>query len=348
MTILVTGATGHLGNVLVRELLARGETVRALVLPGDRLDSLRGLMLEVAVGSVLEPATLERAMRGVKVVYHLAGIIAIRPGAEAAMRRVNVEGARSVAGAALLAGVERMVHVSSIHAFRREPHGVVMDETVPFAPDSPAGAYDRTKAEGTLAVLEAVREGLDAVVACPTGIIGPHDYLGSEMGRLLEDFARPKPHFLVRGAFDFVDVRDVARGLILASEKGRPGEAYILAGNRITLDELRRKTQAAAGVRSPVTVFPLEAVLQIARLGEWLLPRGWTGTRFTSYALQTVADNCCFSSAKAVRELGYRARPVEESVADFLAWHGEQHREMRPAGKKKAGRKRGALPSRAV
>ena len=109
------------------------------------------------------------------VVYHLAGVISILPGDEEKMRRVNVDGVRNVARAALGAGVGRLVHASSVHAFRRLPHGVTVDESVPFAPDSPAGAYDRTKAEGTLAVLDEVEQGLDAVIACPSGIIGPYD-----------------------------------------------------------------------------------------------------------------------------------------------------------------------------
>jgi len=130
--ILVTGATGHIGNVLVRELVARGEEVRALVLPGESCDSLKGLPIEMVVGNILDPETLDRWMRGVKLVYHLAGVISIVPGKEELMYRVNVEGARNVARAALKAKA-RMVHTASVHALRREPHGVTMDERTPLA-----------------------------------------------------------------------------------------------------------------------------------------------------------------------------------------------------------------------
>jgi dihydroflavonol-4-reductase len=243
--ILVTGATGHVGNVLVRELLARRNNVRALILPGEKRESIEELPIEKVEGNVLDPASLERAMQGVEIVYHLAGIISIVPGAEARMRKVNVEGVRNVARAALTAGVRRMVHVSSIHAFKRLPLGSIVDEEAPLAPDSPAGAYDRTKAEGTLALLEVVRDGLDAVIACPTGIIGPHDYLRSEMGQTILSYTRKKLHFLVDGAYDFVDVRDVAHGLILTCEKGRRGELYILSGsndNEVFKNEFRPDT----------------------------------------------------------------------------------------------------------
>lgn len=253
--ILVTGATGHIGNVLVRELVARGEEVRALVLPGESCDSLKGLPIEMVVGNILDPETLDRWMRGVKLVYHLAGVISIVPGKEELMYRVNVEGARNVARAALKAKA-RMVHTASVHALRREPHGVTMDERTPLALEGDAGAYDRTKAEGVQAVLEVVREGLDAVIVCPSGVIGPHDYFHSEMGELLRTFATPKIHFIINGAYDFVDVRDVAQGMILAAEKGRTGEIYILSGEQVTLRWLLKKTQQIAGVRSPAVVLP--------------------------------------------------------------------------------------------
>ena len=318
--ILVTGATGHVGNVLVRQLLARGAQVRALVLPGEEAPSLQGLEVERVEGDVLDPTTLERAMDGVEVVYHLAGVISILPGSEDIMRRVNVEGVRNVVNAALKVGVRRLVHISSIHAFKRVPSGITLDETVPFAPDSPAGAYDRTKAEGTLAVLQAVRQGLDAVIVCPTGVIGPHDYLTSEMGQTILDFAKRKLHFLVDGAYDFVDVRDVAQGLILAREKGRPGEVYILSGAHVKLVQLKKVVQEVVGVRSPAVVLPFGLAHLVATLSERFYR--WTGAtpRLTRYALRTVQESSDFRCDKARRELGYTPRPLRDSITDTLAW----------------------------
>jgi len=318
--ILVTGATGHVGNVLVRELLAQGQRVRAMVLPNDNCASLEGLDVEYVVGNVLDPASLDRAMDGVDVVYHLAGIISILPGAETLMRRVNVEGVRNTAQAALRAGVRRMVHISSIHAFQRMPHGICIDESIPFAPDSPAGTYDRTKAEGTLAVLEAVEQGLDAVIACPTGIIGPYDYLDSEMGNVIRNFARKRLHFLVKGAYDFVDVRDVAKGLTLAAEKGRAGETYILSGARIEIAQIKEVVQEFAGVHTPHIVAPMWVAELIARIAEPLYRLTHAIPKFTHYSLRTVQDNCNFSHTKAQTELGYTPRPLRESIADVLRW----------------------------
>lgn len=319
--ILITGATGHLGNVLVRELIAAGKKIRVLVLPGEPMLSLQGMLTEVVVGDILNREDLRKAMQGIETVYNLAGVIAIRPGMEEIMHRVNVEGARNVAEIAREQGVNRMIHVSSVHAFRREPHGTVMDETTPLALDSPAGTYDRTKAEGTKAVLEQVGKGLDAVIACPSGIIGLHDYLDSEIGKALAHFADCKMGILVEGAFDFVDVRDVARGLILACEKGARGEIYIFSGTRATIEDLYHMTRQESDKNTPAFKVPtglaLFAMSIVQNLFQWLK----ISTRYTVYSLQTLTDNSNFSSQKAFRELGYRPRPLAEAVADFLAWH---------------------------
>ncbi len=317
---LVTGATGHIGNVLVRELLAQNQPVRAMVLPNDDCRSLAGLSVEKVTGNVLEPETLERAMEGVDTVYHLAGIISIMPGAETLMRKVNVDGARNTAQAALRAGVKRMVHISSIHALERLPHGVCIDESVPFAPDSPAGAYDRTKAEGTLAVLQTVEQGLDAVIACPTGVIGPYDYLGSEMGNVILSFARKRLHFVIKGAYDFVDVRDVAKGLTQAAAKGRNGETYILSGARIEIPQIKQIVQDIIGIHTPHIVVPLWLAEFFAGLAESFYRLTHAIPILTRYALRTVQENCNISNAKARAELGYNPRPLRESIADTLAW----------------------------
>ncbi len=322
--ILVTGGTGHVGNVLVRRLLERGEAVRALTLPGDPCLSILDLDVECVEGNVLDPASLRRALAGVDTVYHLAGVVSIMPGESELMQRVNVEGTRNVAQLALETGVDRMVHVSSIHAFKRLLQGELVDERTPLALAGPPGSYDRTKAEGTLAVLQTVHQGLDAVVLCPTGIIGPHDYLGSEMGQTILDFARRRWHLLVNGAYDFVDVRDVVDGLLAAQAWGRTGEIYILSGALVALVRLRRIVQELVGIHSPHTVIPFRVAQSIARMAEPFYR--WTGItpKFTRYSLRTVQDNAYFSHVKATRELNFRPRSLRQTVADFLAWRKGQ------------------------
>ena len=188
---LVTGATGHVGNVLVRKLLERGEKVRALILPGESRESISGLKVEAVEGDVLDMDAVFESMRGVKGVFHLAGVISIMPGPNPLVRKVNVEGTKHIIRAAMELG-KKLVYTSSIHAIQRVEDGVI-DEGVPYDMNNPYGAYDRSKAEATIEVLNAARAGLEAVVTCPTGVIGPYDFRGSMMGAVIHDAAAAKP-----------------------------------------------------------------------------------------------------------------------------------------------------------
>jgi dihydroflavonol-4-reductase len=318
--ILVTGAAGHLGNVLVRELIAAEEKVRALVYPGEPLSSLHGMLIEVIVGDVGDRELMNRAMQGVDSVFHLAGIIAIRPGMEELMHQVNVEGTRTVAEVALENKIRRFIHVSSVHAFKHESSAALVDETTPLALDSPPGSYDRTKAEGTKLVLDLVTQGLNAIVACPSGIIGLHDYTGSEMGKALLSFSNNKPDILVDGSYDFVDVRDVVRGLLLAREKGTIGEIYILSGAQASVENLCLMAQAATGTRSSKIMVPIRFAIFCLGLFQGLVSWLKIKSRYTVYSLQALLESSAFSSLKARRELGYQARPLADAVTDFINW----------------------------
>ncbi len=317
--ILVTGAAGHIGNVLVRELTSEGRRVCALILPGEDISSLDGLDIELAEGNVLDPLSLDKAMEGVDIVFHLAGVISIMPGHNELMRKVNVDGTKNVLRAAKKAGVARLVYTSSIHALSRNWKGRI-DERVPFDPDNPVGGYDRTKAEASLAVLDAVKGGLDAVIVCPTGVIGPHDYRGSEMGDLLMDWLRRKIHFLVKGAYDFVDVRDVARGHMLACDRGRTGEVYILSGWQIKVLELKKLVQDVLGCRIVSVTIPM----RMAKIGAKIMPLYYRLTKktpkFTDYSLETLQSNSNVSSKKSKRELGYNPRDLAITIKDTVRW----------------------------
>ena len=324
--ILVTGAAGHLGNVLIRELLAQNQQVRAMILPDEDVSSLEGLNVELVEADVLQPATLETAMQGVDLVYHLAGIISILPGSEAIMEKVNVQGTCNVVEAAMKTGVRRMVHTSSIHAFKRMPHGVIVDENTPIAADSPRGTYDCTKANGTLVVRQAVARGLDAVIVCPTGVIGPYDFRNSEMGQTILNFSRRGLKLLVDGAYDFVDVRDVALSMILAARYGRTGETYILSGQRILVREILQIVHELVGNRGSSIVLPIKLADLFARVMEPIYTLTKRVPRFTRYSLQTLRDNSVFSHEKARRELGYNPRGLRHSIADTLEWWREREK----------------------
>ncbi len=317
--ILVTGATGHIGNVLVRKLLRRGEQVRVFLLRGESTAPLRGLAAELAEGDVLDASSLSRVFAGIRRVFHLAGMISIMPGADSRLRTVNVEGTRNVLLAARRAGVERLVYTSSIHAIKRVEQGLI-DESLPYDPDNPYGEYDRSKAEATLEVRKAADEGLDAIIACPTGVIGPYDYRGSMMGSVIRAAAESRPTLYVDGAYDFVDVRDVANGLIAAAEGGRRGESYILSGHRISVRYLLETVREITGGH----FFQMKIPFDLARFAARFTPLYYRAThttpRFTPYSLAVLRSNTNISHAKATQELGYRPRSMYQSIADTVQW----------------------------
>lgn len=317
---LVTGATGHIGNVLVRNLLERGRQVRAMLMPGENPAPLQDLDVELVEADVLDFQSLLTAFQDIDVVYHLAGIITIMPGFDQQVQAVNVLGTRNVIQAARLSKVRRLVYTSSIHALSRIPHGTTIDESVPFDPQHAISVYDHSKAQASLDVLKAVHDGLDAVIACPTGVIGPYDYRGSELGQLILDCVRLKPMFYVDGAYDFVDVRDVAQGLIQASERGLAGESYILSGERLTVLGMLKTVQQAIGKRLITLKVPMALARFAARFTPLYYRLARVKPRFTSYSLETILSNSVISNAKARRELGYSPRPLAESLADTVRW----------------------------
>jgi dihydroflavonol-4-reductase len=317
---LVTGATGHIGNVLVRKLIAAGESVRVLIFPGEDTLPLKNLLVEMVTGDVLDPLSLRKAMQGVTRVFHLAGIISILPGRNPFVRRVNIDGTKNVISEARRSGVRRLIYTSSIHAIHRAPAGVRIDERLPFDPENSAGEYDRSKAEASLAVLEAARQGLDTVIVCPTGVIGPNDYRRSELGQLILDCVEQKPQFYVDGAYDFVDVRDVADGMIQAAEKGRSGETYILSGEKLSVRGIIDRLWELTGRNFARIYIPFSVARFAARFTPMLYLHRKIKPRFTSYSLETLRSNSDISHAKATAELGYHPRSLVETIADTVDW----------------------------
>jgi dihydroflavonol-4-reductase len=317
--ILVTGPTGHIGNVLVRKLLQRGEQVRALLLRGESASPLNGLPVECIEGDVLDPASLRSVLRGVRTVYHLAGVISIMPGDHPLLRRVNVDGTRNMLRAAKEAGVEKFIYTSSIHAIQRAEQGLI-DERLPYDPGNPYGAYDRSKAQATLEVQRASAGGLNTVILCPTGVIGPYDFRGSMMGSVIRAAARQEAMLYVDGAYDFVDVRDVAAGLIAAAEQGKPGQSYILSGHRISVRYLLETVREITGGKFFQMRVPFDLARFAARFTPFYYRLARATPRFTPYSLAVLRSNSNISHARATRELGYRARSLYESIADTVHW----------------------------
>jgi dihydroflavonol-4-reductase len=319
-TATVTGATGHLGNVLVRELVRHGKRVRALALPDDTARSLSGLPVEIVRGDVTRPETLPHAIRGAEVVFHLAGVVSISTLDDERVLAVNAAGTRNVVAACRAAGVRRLVHTGSVHALVEPGPGGVLDEAAGFDPSRAVGAYGKAKAEGALAVAEGVRDGLDAVMALPVAVVGPFDYRLSAMGEMIALFARRSLPAIVDGGYDFVDVRDVALGHLLACERGRRGESYLLTGGHLRIRELVRILANAAGRRPPRLAIPLPAAAAIARLAPAF--ERLTGRRalLTPYSVHTLSMPFRIDGRKARAELGFDPMPLDRSLADAWQW----------------------------
>jgi dihydroflavonol-4-reductase len=320
MMNLVTGATGHIGNVLVKELIKKGEKVRVLVLPDEDLAPLAGLDVEVFKGNVLDSNSIAAALVGVEYVFHLAGIISIMPGLDQIVHDVNVNGTANMVKAARAAGVKRFVYTSSIHAFKRVAHGIVIDEDIPIEPDSTIAAYDRSKAEATLAVLAESKMGLPAVIVCPTGVLGPYDYKGSELGILIKDWMAHKVNFLIEGKYDFVDVRDVVQGMISARDRGVIGQIYILSGEAIRVIDIWRMVKELVDFKSSFIQIPTKLAMATAKVSQFYYNISHSKPRFTTYSIETLHANSTFTNAKARTALGYSPRSLRETIADTVAW----------------------------
>jgi dihydroflavonol-4-reductase len=276
--------------------------------------------VEAFEGDVLNEESLYESMRDVKGIFHLAGIISIMPGSNEVMRKVNIEGTRNILRIAKEMKVGKFVYTSSIHAIKRVEEGIIIDETLPYDPDNPYGEYDRAKAEATLEVQQAAQAGLEAVIACPTGVIGPYDFRGSLMGGVIQEAAESKPTLYVDGAYDFVDVRDVADGLIAAAEKGRRGESYILSGHKITVRYLLETVREITGHRFFTMKIPFDLAKFVSLFSPMYYSLAKVSPRFTPYSLEVLRSNANISHAKATRELGYSPRPLYESIRDAVKW----------------------------
>lgn len=322
--IVITGATGHLGNVLVRKLVSMNKKVRAVVLPGENVASLEGLEVEKVEGDVRLPESLRKAFEGADIVYHCAGVISILPGQRKQLYQVNVLGTRNVVNLCLELKIKRLVYTSSIHALSEPAPGIVFDEAREFNPENVLGEYSKSKTLGTLEVLKGIEKGLDAVILCPSGIIGPYDYRVSEMGKLIVDFAKGKVKASVSGAYDFVDVRDVAEGLILACEKGKKGECYILSGQQISVGQLLEFLGEINGVKAPWLKIPRQVARAAGFFNALYCNIMKLKPLFTPFSIDVLASNSLVSCQKARDELGYSPRSIYESIKDAVRWFKEE------------------------
>ena len=320
---LITGGSGFLGSQVVAALKDTPAEIRALVLEKDPLAEALPSYVRKVTGDVRDAASLDAFFAGADAqtcVIHCAGIVSVASKPDQKLYDVNVGGTRNVLAHCRKIGVGKLVHVSSVHAIPEKPKGVDITEDAVFSPDLVQGEYAKSKAMATALVLEAAREGLNASVVFPSGIIGPHDRGEGSISQLLLSYLSGRLPLAVKGGYSFVDVRDVAAGIMACTERGLAGQGYILSGPYATIQDILEATQKASSIQKKVHFLPIRLAKLVAPFYEkWCLMRHQP-LFFTPYAVEVLDSNGRFSCQAAESVLGFSPRSLESSIRDMVLW----------------------------
>ena len=321
--VAVTGASGHIGANLVRELLGRGYEVVTLIRQTSL--ALEGLEVIKVDGDVLDIQSLRRAFKGVEQVYHLAAYISIQSGDNEKLELINIEGTRNVLEACRSEGVSTLVHFSSIHALELEPLDRPVTEENPLLGKRTGhgGDYDYSKAQAERLVRENDCSSLGTRIIYPTAVLGPNDFKQSLFGQAILKMAQGRLPALVAGGFNWVDARDVAWGAIEAAEKGADKNRYLLSGHYLSMSEVAAIIAELTGVAAPRLTCPTWLAGLFAPLMSGWARLSGSAPLYTRDSLAALSTNKVMSHARASRELAYQPRPFRESMADSLHFYTE-------------------------
>ncbi|MEQ1904542.1 MAG: NAD-dependent epimerase/dehydratase family protein [Pirellulaceae bacterium] len=344
--VVVTGAAGHVGENLIRELAKQGRRVRAIQY--RRPIQFKHPLIEIAVANLQSAADLDRVFANATAVYHLAAVIPVGTVGQADLINTNVEGTRNVDEACRRQRVPRLVHFSSIHAFDPLPINEPINESRSLVQENSGFVYDRSKAMGERVVLEAQPagadrrstlrvenpgchasemratanrpSGLDVIILNPTGIIGPYDFRPSAMGRVIQRLMQGEMRFLVSGGFDWVDVRDVVAAAICAEQSAKSGERFILSGTWLSVADLAHQVDEIVGRRRWRVSIPASLATGGCAVYAGLLRLFGVGTVYTPETVAILQQHRFVSSAKAVAQLGFNPRPLHDTLRDTIDW----------------------------
>jgi dihydroflavonol-4-reductase len=321
MLAFVTGATGFLGSHVARVLADNGADMRLLVRSSSNLRNIEGLRADRVLGDLRDPASLEKAMAGCDVVFHVAADYRLWVRDPNAMYRSNVEGTRAILEAARKNGVRRVVHTSSVATIGFTGNGCPANEDSPVSLTDMIGHYKRSKFMAEQLALEAGRSGLEVVVLNPTTPVGDHDIKPTPTGRIVVDFLKRKFPAYVETGLNLVDVRECARGHVTTLEKGKSGERYILGGENLTLKQILDKLAEITGLPSPMLKLPY-IFAYAAGIADEIVTGRLRGRepRATIDTVRMGAKKMFASSDKAERELGWKIVPVESALRRAVDW----------------------------
>ncbi len=320
---LVTGATGFLGRAVIEELTKAGKKIKALVLENDILAKELPQSIAVCFGDVCNDNSLWQFFSDANsqtCVIHCAGIVSVASHPGERIYRVNIGGTNNILRHCEKCAVGKLVYVSSVHAIPEQPKGVTITENAVFSPELVTGDYAKSKAIATSLVFEAAEGGLNVNVVYPSGIIGPRDVGRGSITNMLLSYLSGKLPFAVRGGYDFVDVRDVATGIISCAEQGQPGSAYILSGHYATIRDMLSSAKATVGCKKMPLFLPLSLAKIAAPLYERQSLKKKQTVYFSPYSIAVLSSNGRFSREAASAAFGYSPRPLQSSARDTVLW----------------------------
>ena len=322
---IVTGASGFLGNNIIRMLEHDDNAeVRAFVLNGESISSLNNLKCSIYYGDVTKADTLNSIFDGSGdaeiFVIHCAAVVYIKSKYNSRVYDVNVNGTKNIVDKVLEYNA-KLIYVSSVHAIPEKSDGDLISEVSIFNPDDVVGLYAKTKAEAARYVMDSVKDkGLNACIVHPSGILGPYDFSNSHLTELVREIVRGKLPMCVKGGYDFVDVRDVAKGIIMACDKGKMGECYIMSGEFVSIKKLADLVCDVVGRKRIKVVLPIIIAKIVAPFYEMYYNVKGKTPLFTKYSLYTLSSNSNFSNEKAKRDLGFVTRDITDTVKDMVMW----------------------------
>lgn len=323
MATLVTGATGFIGSHIAKKLVDRGEHVKILLRKSSQTSNIDDIDVERVYGDVMDMDSVNEALKGCDTLYHTAGVASFRKEDYQKMEEINVKGTSNILNAALEAGIKKVVHTSSIAAIGVDANGGIADEETEYSLDYLGVKYLDTKHRGEQIALDLAKKGLPLVVVNPSTVIGTGDIYLSSTAFILWFYKKKFPGYM-DGTLNMVDVDDVAEGHILAAEKGRVGERYILGNENFTLLELFNLLEKVTGVPKPKMKIPYFMALASGYIVERIL--GMSFPNYSTMDLDSVKLSKLrwhFNSSKAINELGYQPGDIKESVKNTLTWFRE-------------------------